>query len=356
MTMHASSSAGEKRVIATGGGKGGVGKSVITANLAVALARRGAEVVVVDADLGAPNLHTFFGLRRIPLTIEDYLAGRCDTLDAVAQETGTPRLRLIPGTVNGGLGAAELSPEAQQRLVAGLATLETSCLLVDVGAGTDLKTLDLFNAADLRLVVFTPEITSIQNGYGFLKTALYRRLQRAVANQPVAAAVAASYDGRAFEIGSTMERVETFLSLLGLNAPAVEEPFRLLLKEYSPAVIGNMILKPSDEKVIRALPATIEKFLGLVAPVLACVRGSTEIRESINRGVPFMRVQGLDHNYQEMDRVATWALAQDVAALRRLRGRIMEGLQEGSTAFEFGFDSVEIDVGEPHAAGEAAAA
>ena len=81
--------------MAVGGGKGGVGKSLVSTNLAVALARTGAKVVMLDADLGAPNLHTMFGIMRPQRTVEDFLAGRSATLDEVALATPIPGLRLI---------------------------------------------------------------------------------------------------------------------------------------------------------------------------------------------------------------------------------------------------------------------
>src|SRR3569833_2571519 len=93
------------RIVAVGGGKGGVGKSLVSTNLAVALARTGAKVVMLDADLGAPNLHTMFGIMRPQRTVEDFLSGRSATLDEVALATPIPGLRLIAGA-EGARGAA----------------------------------------------------------------------------------------------------------------------------------------------------------------------------------------------------------------------------------------------------------
>jgi len=133
------------RIVAVGGGKGGVGKSLISTNLAVSLASSGARVVMLDADLGAPNLHTMFGIMRPPRTVEDFLAGRSAALHEVAIPTSVPGLRLICGA-EGALGSAQTTPEAKQRLFSELARLDADCLVIDVGAGVNLD-LNIANRA-----------------------------------------------------------------------------------------------------------------------------------------------------------------------------------------------------------------
>src|SRR5512137_2858311 len=93
------------RLISVGGGKGGVGKSLVAANLAVAMAEDGARVVVVDADLGAANQHALFGLTRPGPGLEGFLRGELPELGAAAVETGVAGLRLVPGS-SGVVGAA----------------------------------------------------------------------------------------------------------------------------------------------------------------------------------------------------------------------------------------------------------
>src|SRR3978361_1503773 len=118
------------RIVAVGGGKGGVGKSLISTNLAVALARAGAKVVMLDADLGATNLHTMFGIMRPQRTVEDFLSGRSATLDEVALATPIPGLRLIAGA-EGALGSAHPTFQSKQKLLGELAKLPVACLLYE---------------------------------------------------------------------------------------------------------------------------------------------------------------------------------------------------------------------------------
>ena len=71
----------EKTIWSVGGGKGGIGKSVVTANIGCALAMAGKKVVLVDADLGGANLHTYFGIKFPEKGLEDYIKGRIGSLD-----------------------------------------------------------------------------------------------------------------------------------------------------------------------------------------------------------------------------------------------------------------------------------
>lgn len=162
---------------ALGAGKGGVGKSVITANLGVALAARGRRVALVDADLGGANLHTFLGLTSPPRTIADFVSRNVGSLEEVLVPTGVPRLWLASGA-RARPDAANLHHAQKQRLLRAIGGLKADHVLLDLGAGTSFNVLDFFVPAMHRLVVLTPEPTAIENAYHFLKAAFFRMLRR----------------------------------------------------------------------------------------------------------------------------------------------------------------------------------
>jgi flagellar biosynthesis protein FlhG len=81
-----------KQVWAIGGGKGGVGKSLVASSLAIALARSGNKVTAIDLDLGGANLHTTLGVDLPRQTLSDFFAGRSQTLDQCAVPSGIPSL------------------------------------------------------------------------------------------------------------------------------------------------------------------------------------------------------------------------------------------------------------------------
>ena len=337
------------RIVAIGGGKGGVGKSLVSSNLAVALARTGARVVVLDADLGAPNLHTMFGILRPQRTVEDFLSGRSATLDEVALATSVPGLRLICGA-EGALGSADPTFATKQKLLDQLGRLDADCLLIDVGAGVDLNTIDFFNAADIRLVVMVPEITSLQNGYGFLKIALFRRLQRAVAGLRVSEKLTAAFGTEAFELGSTMDRMTTFFAMVEDELPELVTAFRSLLFEFNAKLVGNMLHKTGDRNALYAMQRLIRERLALDVEVAAAVRQNPALRESVNTGKPFVTTaKSNDPDVFELVQLATRLMQQDLAPLRKIRADFLRAMNqrppdpELDRKFEFGLAGVGLD-------------
>ena len=157
--------------IGVGGGKGGVGKSVLAANLAVASAELGFRTVLVDCDLGAANQHTLFGIDRPVSTLQTFLEREVSSLEEVTAATGVARLFLIPG-VGAVPGAANLPHARKLKVLRHLSKLDADVVILDVGAGVSFNTLDFYELADLRLVVTTPQLPSLQNAYCFLKAAL----------------------------------------------------------------------------------------------------------------------------------------------------------------------------------------
>ncbi len=335
------------RVLAVGGGKGGVGKSLVSTNLAVSLAKAGARVVMLDADLGAPNLHTMFGIMRPDRTVEDFLAGRSQTLDEVALPTPVPNLRIICGA-EGALGSAHPTFQSKQKLLGELGKLPVDVLLIDVGAGVDLDTIDFFNAADTRLVVMVPEITSLQNGYAFLKIALFRRLQRASAGLRVSEKLTAAFGKDAFEIGSTLDKVSTFFTLLEDEVPELVASFKLLLAEFNASIIGNMLHKPADRNALYAIQRMINERLGINVDVAAALRQNPQVRASVNEGKPFaLTATPSDPDVKELGQLAQRLLKQDLSLIRRLRDQFSKAMKARpidpalDSKFEFGLEGIE---------------
>lgn len=334
------------RIVAVGGGKGGVGKSLISTNLAVTLAKSGARVVMLDADLGAPNLHTMFGIMRPGRTVEDFLSGRSTSLEEVALPTPVAGLRLICGA-EGALGSAHTTAEGKQRLLSQLGRLDADCLVIDVGAGVNLDTIDFFNAADTRLVVMVPEITSLQNGYGFLKVALFRRFQRAIVGMRASEKLTAAFGDDAFEIGSTMDRVSTFFSMLEDEVPELVASFRMLLQEFNAQIVGNMLHTPADRNALFAIQRMIRERLGLEVGIAAGVSQNIHVRNSVNTGRPFaIDAAPGDPDLRELRQLATTILQQDLSQVRKLRESFLREMRKRpidpqlDARFDFGFEGM----------------
>jgi flagellar biosynthesis protein FlhG len=165
------------RLLPIASGKGGVGKSLVAANLGLALARAGSTVVAVDLDLGGSNLHTFLGVKNRNAGIGSLVWKRESALADLLVETGFERLYLVPGD---GLlpGAANIEWFAKKRILRDLHALPADFVILDLGAGSSYNVVDFFLASSEGIVIVRPEITSVLNAYAFLKTVAFRVLSR----------------------------------------------------------------------------------------------------------------------------------------------------------------------------------
>lgn len=159
--------AGPVKVIAVAAGKGGVGKTHVTANLAVSLGALGRQVVVLDADFGLANLDLMLGLQP-RLTLANVLDGDCTLEDILLPG---PRGILVVPAASGLARMAELDVAAQASLIRAFGTLQrpVDVLLVDTAAGLGGGVLNLAQAAHHVLVVVCDEPASITDAYGLVK-------------------------------------------------------------------------------------------------------------------------------------------------------------------------------------------
>lgn len=166
----------DAHIIAVGGAKGGVGKSLLAANMGVYLAYRGYRTIVIDLDLGAANLHLYLGVWALKHRINDFLDKKVDDLAALAVSTDSG-LCLIGGG-SSRLGAANLPFARKLKLMRAIRKLDADYVIIDLGGDTSYNILDFFLMADHGLVMTTCDPASYLDAYTFIKMALYRRLMR----------------------------------------------------------------------------------------------------------------------------------------------------------------------------------
>ena len=159
---------------AVGGGKGGTGKSLIANGLGLGLAERGDTVILVDADYGGPNQHTYCGLRQPSTSLTDFFERKVPLEDLIL-DTQVERLRLIPGNINTP-NTDSITWAQKQKLFRHLRLLKADHVVLDLGAGSQYDTLDTFLLADYQVGVIMPDRLSIENFYLFLKNIKFRQL------------------------------------------------------------------------------------------------------------------------------------------------------------------------------------
>ena len=149
------------RIIVTTSGKGGVGKTTVTANLGMALARLGRSVALVDADFGLRNLDLLLGLEnRVVYTAVEVANGECRLEQALVKDKREPKLVLLPAAQNRNKEA--MSPEQMKQLVEEL-TKTYEYIIIDSPAGIEMGFKNAIAPAKEALIVTTPEIAAVRD-------------------------------------------------------------------------------------------------------------------------------------------------------------------------------------------------
>jgi flagellar biosynthesis protein FlhG len=294
-----------KRVITVGGGKGGVGKSIVASNLALAIAHTGARVVLVDCDLGAANQHVLFGIDRPKPGIQGLLDRKIDSLDEGLTPTPHPNLHLVAGT-GASVGAANINHGEKQRIIRRIRALTADVILIDVGAGVSYNVLDFFEQGAQRLLVVTPQVTSIQTAYSFLKGAVMRTLQHhAEKSAELELLAPAAKSGENEKVSQILARVRD-------QSPALAESIDKVLLKFGAQIVGNQVFEAGQTGIFHAITRMIQDFLGITVPILGTVRASRRIRESVNLRKPMM-LGAKDDDTRAFQQMAEALLAEDVA-------------------------------------------
>jgi len=155
------------KVIAVTGGKGGVGKTNVSLNLAACLAQQGKRVLVLDADLGLANVDVMLGLR-IQKNLSHVLSGECELDDIIVH--GPQGMSIIPAT-SGSQSMVELEPAQHAGLIRAFSEMrhEFDILIVDTAAGISDMVLSFARASQDVVAVVCDEPASITDAYALIK-------------------------------------------------------------------------------------------------------------------------------------------------------------------------------------------
>jgi len=155
------------KVISVTGGKGGVDKTNVSLNMAIAMGQQGKRVLVLDADLGLANCDVMLGLR-VEKNLSHVLSGECELEDILVE--GPHGIRIVPAT-SGSQTMVELSPSEHAGLIRAFSELNADydVLIVDTAAGISEMVLSFSRAAQDVLMVVCDEPTSITDAYALIK-------------------------------------------------------------------------------------------------------------------------------------------------------------------------------------------
>ena len=250
------------RVIPIASGKGGVGKSLVAANLGIAFAQAGQRVVLADLDLGASNLHLVLGYQAPQMGIGTFLNNIKSNLNSVISDTDIRGLRFIPGD-NEIPGTANLSFFQRKALVKQLLELkeDTDILILDLGAGTHQSILDFFLLSNQGIVVSAPAVTAVLNAYVFLKNTVFRLMFNSCSK----GSAARVYLEKIRKDGAGHQKlyIPKILPYIKKTDPVSYGKFITRLESFHPRLIMNLIDDPKNADVAMKIRRSCEEYLDL---------------------------------------------------------------------------------------------
>lgn len=297
-----------EQIWAIGGGKGGVGKSLISSSLAISLARSGKRVIAIDLDIGAANLHTVFGLDLPRQTLGDFLSGRAPTLEECVNETAIPNLKLISGAQDS-IKIVNLNTNMKQTLIQKVRELNCDIALLDLGAGTHFHTLDFFNAAEAGIIVALPEPTSIENAYRFIKSIYYRRLLLSDSLKSIHPWIEEAMDGRS---GSPIKSPSDLFKEVSKSNPETAMRLKEEINGFRPKLIINQVRTQSDIEIGFSMKSVCKKYFGIELDYLGYLDYDSAVWQAIRRKKPIMSEFPNSRLVFSIDRMTSFLLKQAV--------------------------------------------
>ena len=275
-----------KKIIAVGGAKGGVGKSMLAANLAVGLALLGQKVVLADLDLGGADVHLYSGVKTLAKTWNDFLDKKVDSIQDILTPTAFEGLSLIGGD-SSRLGSANLPYSQKLKIVRHLKELETDFLVVDLGGDTTFNGLDFFLLADQKIVVSGTEPASVLDSYTFVKVVFNRFLERFfMEHKPLKKLAEQIRDG-------SLERSENY-SLEFIYQQVQIRDFKALVKlkkqfeEFRLSIVLNMTEGSQDLRIAETMQKLVKDKCFLDIGILGTIPFDKVVRRAARGFTPIV--------------------------------------------------------------------
>lgn len=298
-------------IIPIASGKGGVGKTVLCANLGLALAARAKSTVLVDLDLGGANLHTLLGVNNRHEGIGDlvYSKDKDMTVGSLIIPTDHHRVFLVPGDCLVP-GTANLPSFRKKKLQNDLHSLVSDFVIVDLSSGSTYNTIDFFLLSKAGIVVITPETTSILNAYSFLKTAVWRLLYR---SYPAKSAERDLIDefmaGRIEKNGSPVQILLDMIRTIDERSAvyAMEQ-----LRDFTPRIVVNEGRSDVDFRIVAKLREVVKRNLGIRIEYIGFVPHDPRVPISIVKRHPAYELLSGSAFRRSLDQIAGRLVAAPV--------------------------------------------
>ncbi len=307
-------------LIAFAAGRGGTGRSLIAANVAIYLAQAGKKVVAIDADPAGGPLHQLLGAPRPARGYGEMLRGRVQDFGELITDTPIQGVRLVGGESS--IFGSLKTKQGAKAVLAAIRLLEADYVVVDLGSPESTLTIDLWLAADLPVVVTLPDPASIEASYRFIKSSFVRKLRttrgldRVVSNPSGGAPPAA---------------VDIYRTARDNGGPA--ERIKDEIRAYRPRFIVNQTRALSDLKLGVWLQAAAQRRLGHTFEYLGHVESDETVWLAARRRRPLLAEYPEAKVAKNIERITRRLLSSES---ERERGYVapMLRLEEEQTHYE----------------------
>jgi len=270
---------------AIAGGKGGIGKSFVTANLGIALCERGKKVIVVDADLGGANLHTLLGIPQPPLSLDDFIREGMRSIKGILTKTEIPNLHLIAGAQDI-LSLSNPKQSQTQKIIRHISSLDADHIIIDLPTGMAPHVLEFFLISDNGILLCTPEPTSVENAYQFIRGAFFHRWMKTATDKEVRKLIEIAMDA------NNAEGIRTPFDLLARVDKVDRETGKMLrvgMEDFRPRLILNLTRNRKEAELGFAVRSVCRKYFGLDLCYLGYILYDHNVYLAVQRGQPFFQ-------------------------------------------------------------------
>jgi flagellar biosynthesis protein FlhG len=276
----------DRIIIPVASGKGGVGKSLFSSNLAIAIAQQGYKTVAIDLDLGGSNLHTYLGLTNKHAGIGDYLKSKStNKFKDLLVETDIPNLSFIPGEGRTPF-LANIPFDQRLDLIQNIQQLSADYIILDLGAGTTFNTLNFFGISHQGIILTTFETPAVMNFFMFLKNFLFRIISSIVRHErQTFRMVVDSFRQSGMDDPLT---VKSLLEMIHEESPELAARAKKAIGYYHPRVIFNMGDHPDDLLMTNKVDRTLRQTLSIEVDYFGFVFYDSEIRQAVRQKEPLM--------------------------------------------------------------------
>jgi len=272
------------KVWAIAGGKGGTGKSVVSANLGIGLAMLGKRVILIDGDLGGANLHTVLNIRHPQYNLNDFLTNEKTSLKDILLDTPARTLKLISGGSEL-VGIANIQHFKKIKLLRHIMRLPADYILVDLGAGQTYNTLDFFNLSNEGIIVTNPEPNAKIDAYSFIKNVVYRKMiscfKRDTPVYKLIKKILVDERHKSFQLPKLP-------MIVGQSFPEEGKKLAAILHSFKPKLIMNKIRRNSQISEGLQIVTLSTEYLGINLKYLGYIETDQRVVDASELMMPFV--------------------------------------------------------------------